>query len=344
MLRMVAGCWVSQAIHAAAKLGIADLLEGGPRGCDTLAAATGTHAGSLYRLMRTLASLGIFAEEADGRFRLTPLADCLRDTAPGSLRAFAVLLGEPSLWQAWGGLLHSMRTGEPAFDHVFGMPHFQYFAAHPEAGRLFAEGMTSRAGAENDAIVAAYDFSPYRTVVDVGAGEGSLIAAILRSSATARGVLLDLPHVVATARARLDAEASARCDFHDGSFFDAVPSGGDLYLLKKVIHDWDDERAGAILARCAAAMSADARLLLIEPVIAPGDGASFNKLLDLLMLVWTSGGRERTEAEHAALLGAAGLRIARVIPTATPLTIIEAVPLETGSPPFKVQPKRGERR
>ena len=325
MLRMVVGCWTSQAIHVAAKLGIADLLEDGPNGCDALAAATGTHADSLYRLMRTLASLGIFAEEPDGRFRLTPLADCLRSAAPGSLRAFAVMLGEPAHWRGWEALLHSVQTGRPAFDHVFGMPHFQYFAAHPEAGRLFNEGMTSRAGPENDAIVAAYDFSPFRTVVDVGAGEGSLIAAVLRSSATARGILLDLPHVVATARTKLGAEASARCDLREGSFFDAVPAGGDLYLLKKVIHDWDDERSRAILARCAAAMSDDACLLLIEPIIAQGDATAFNKLLDLLMLVWTSGGRERTEFEHAALLGSAGLRIRRVIPTATPLTIIEAV-------------------
>jgi hypothetical protein len=328
MLRMVVGCWISQAIYVAAKLGIADLLQDGPRTSAQLAGSTQTHAGTLYRVLRALASIEIFSEDDEGRFRLTPLAECLRSAAPGSLRAFAVMLGEAEHWRVWGDLLHSVRTGQPAFDHVFDMPQFQYFATHPESGRLFNEGISSRGGQENDAIVAAYDFARFATVVDIGAGEGGLLAAILKSTETTRGILFDLPHVVAAARTKFAGTQQAeRCGFGEGDFFDAVPSGADAYILKKVIHNWDDERALSILKSCAAAMSQDARLLLIEPVVSPDNQPSFNKLLDLQMLVWTSGGRERTESEHAALLRAAGLRMHRVVPTETPLRIIDAARL-----------------
>jgi hypothetical protein len=325
MFRMVVGGWISQAIYAAAKLGIADLLQNGPKTSEQLATSTQTHAGALYRVLRALASVEIFSEDDQGRFRLTPLADCLRSTAPGSLRAFTVMLGEPEHWRAWGDFLHSVRTGKPAFDHVFGMPQYQYFATHPESGRLFNEGITSRGGQENDAIVAAYDFARFATVVDIGGGEGGLLAAILSATGTTRGILFDLPHVVASARTALARTQHAeRFAFEAGDFFDAAPPSADAYILKKVIHNWDDERALSILKSCAAAMSRDASLLLIEPTVPAGNQASFNKLLDLQMLVWTAGGRERTEDEHAALLHAAGLRVHRVVSTATPLRIIEA--------------------
>jgi hypothetical protein len=327
MLHIAVGCWVSQAIYVAAKLGIADLLEDGPKPCDALAAATQTHSGALYRLLRALASLGVFAEETDGRFRLTPLAECLCTSAPGSLRAFAVMLGEEAHWRAWGEVLHSVQTGQPAFDHVFGMPHFRHFAANPEAGRLFNEGMTSRSGQENEAIIAAYDFSGLRRVIDVAGGQGTLLAAILQASSTTRAVLFDLPHVIATARSVLARSGQApRCELEEGDFFDKVPAGGDAYMLKKVIHDWDDERALSILKNCRKAMSSRGRLLLMEPVIPPGNEPSFNKLLDLLMLVWTSGGKERTEVEHRILLAAADFKVARVISTKSPVSIIEAQP------------------
>lgn len=326
MLRMVVGCWISQAIYVAAKLGIADLLQDGPRTSEQLAESTQTHAGTLYRVLRALASIDIFSEDNEGRFQLTPLAGCLRSAAPGSLRAFAVMLGEAEHWRVWGDLLHSVRTGQPAFDHVFGMPQFQYFATHPESGRRFNEGISSRGGQENDAILAAYDFARFATVVDIGAGEGGLLAAILKSTETTRGILFDLPHVVAAARPKFAGTQQAeRCGFGEGDFFDAVPPGADAYILKKVIHNWDDERALSILKSCAAAMSQDARLLLIEPVVSPDNQPSFNKLLDLQMLVWTSGGRERTESEHATLLRAAGLQMDRVVSTEATLSIIDAV-------------------
>lgn len=327
LLKMVSGCWVSQAIYVAAKLGIADLLRDGPKPCGVMADATRTHAGALYRVLRALASLGVFAEDEEGRFGLTPLAECLQTGVPGSLRAYAIMLGEEEHWRPWGDVLYSVRTGQSAFDHVFGMPHFRYFAEHPEAARVFNDAMTSRSGQENDAIISAYDFSDLEAVVDVGGGQGTLLAAILHASSSTRGVLFDLPHVIAAARPALErTEQAGRCEFRAGDFFDAVPAGGDVYLLKKVILDWDDERAGSILKNCRTAMASTGRLLLIEPLIPPGNSPSFNKLLDLLMLVWTSGGRGRTETEHRTLLASAGFELARVIPTKSAVSIIEARP------------------
>jgi hypothetical protein len=326
MLHMATGSWVSQAIYVAAKLGVADLLEDGPKPHAILAKATQTDPGALYRLLRALASLDVFTEDADGRFCLTPLADCLRTSAPGSLRAFAIMLGEQEHWQAWSNVLHSVRTGQPAFDHVFGLPHFKYLAEHPEAARLFNEAMTSRSGLENDAIIASYDFSGLRLVVDVGGGQGTLLAAILKATETPRGVLFDLPHVIAAVQAGMaHIGQDRRLQLQEGDFFDMVPAGGDAYVLKKVIHDWDDQQAISILKNCRHAMPRAARLLLFEPIVPPGNAPSFNKLLDLLMLIWTSGGKERTEAEHRMLLASAGFEPVRVIPTNSPLSIIEAV-------------------
>lgn len=328
LLHMVTGCWISQALYVTAKLGIADLLQEKPQSCTRLREATQTHAETLYRVLRALASVGVFVEDEEGRFSLTPLAEPLRTDVPGSLRAFAIMLGEPEHWRAWEGVLHSVRTGQPAFDHVFGIPLFQYFPTHPEAARIFDDAMTSRSAQENTAIIAAYDFTTAHTVVDVGGGQGSLLASILDVHPNACGVLFDLPHVLAPARTRLEsAGQAARWAFVAGDFFAAVPAGGDLYLLKKVIHDWGDERAQQILMNCHTAMSGTGRLLLIEPVIPPGNAPSFNKLLDLLMLVWNAGGRERTEREHQGLLASAGFRLSRVIPTRAGISILEAVPV-----------------
>jgi hypothetical protein len=324
MLRMLAGAWISQALYVAARLGVADLVCDNAKTAAELAEATRTNTDALYRLLRALAGLGVFEEQADARFALTPLAECLRSDVAGSLRAFAVMLGEKEHRHAWDHIMHSVRTGEPAFDHVFGAPHFQYFVGNPEAARIFNEGMTSRSGAENDAILAAYDFSKFSTVVDVGGGQGTLLASISRSAPETKCVLFDLPHVIAAERSAADrARRSLNYQMSAGSFFDAVPSGGDLYILKKVIHDWDDARASLILKNCRAAMSSEARLLVIEPVVPPGNAPSFNKLLDLMMLVWTSGGRERTESEHRAILSKAGLETLLVQQTSCPLVIVE---------------------
>jgi O-methyltransferase domain/Dimerisation domain len=327
LLYLAAGSWVSQAIYVAAKLGLADLLVASPQSAATLAATTGTHAGALYRVLRALASVGIFAEDDSRRFHLTPTAECLCSQAPGSLRAFAVMLGEQEHWRAWGEVLYSVKTGKPAFEHIFGMPRFRYFADHPQDARIFSEAMTSRSGQENDAIIAAYDFSELKSVIDVGGGQGSLLAAIVRATSDTRCVLFDLPDVIRTARNAANlAECGSRLEFAEGSFFEALPTGADAYMLKKVIHDWDDARATAILTNCRGAMPRSGRLLLIEPIIPPDNIRSFNKLLDLLLLVWHGSGKARTEAEHRAILASSNLAVARVMPTGSWLSIIEALP------------------
>jgi hypothetical protein len=318
LLDLVTGCWISQAIHVAAKLGIADLLASGPKSCGELAAATATDPGALYRVLRALASVRIFAEDAAGRFQLTPLAEELRTGSPGSLRALAIMIGEKEHWRAWESMLHSVRTGQSAFEHVFGAPLFRYFSEHGEAARIFDDAMTSRSGAENAAIISACDFSAARVVVDVGGGQGSLLASILRAQPDARGVLFDRPGV--------RVPASARCEFVAGDFFVNVPAGGDVYVLKRIIHDWDDDRARVILSNCRKVMRPDGRLLVIEPIVPAGNGPSFSKLLDMLMLVWQDGGRERTEAQHRSLLTAAGFRVNRMMPAAAGASIIEAMP------------------
>jgi ubiquinone/menaquinone biosynthesis C-methylase UbiE len=325
LLQMIAGFWLSRALYLAAKLGLADLLQEGPKSSADLAQQTGTHAPSLYRVLRALASVGVFTEDAQRRFALTPLGETLRSDVPGSLRAFTISeLGEDH-YPAWGEVLHSVRTGEIAFDHLFGMDVWQYRAQHPDEGRIFDAAMASFSSVVNAAIVASYDFSAIGKIVDVGGGDGSLIAAILKAYPGMKGVLFDLPHVSAGARRRIEAEGVAeRCEVVAGDAFTAVPSGGDAYLLKWIIHDWDDERSVALLKNCHRVMPAKGKLLLVEAIIPAGDSPSFHKFMDLNMLVMT-GGRERTEAEYRSLLDAAGFSLQNIISTQTEMSVLEAV-------------------
>ena len=294
---------------------------------EALAAAARAHPGALYRVLRALASVGIFAKDESGFFRTTPIAELLRTDSPESLRAFVIMLGEPESWVAWGDVLHSVRTGKPAFEHAFGVPLFRYMAEHHDAAQIFDEAMTRRSATENAAVVAAYDLAEASTVVDVAGGQGSLLLEILVAFPHLCGVLFDVPHVVDGARRLLrGTDIGSRCRLHAGDFFvDALPAYADVYVLTKVIHDWNDQRAREILQACRRAMSGNARLLLIEPVVPRGNEPSIAKLLDLFMMVWP-GGRERTEAEHQALLASAGLDMCRTIPTASALSIIEARP------------------
>jgi hypothetical protein len=325
MLGHIAGAWVSQAIYVAAKLGIADLLHAGPRPVSALAAATETHERSLYRVLRALASLGIFAEHPDGSFALTDAAECLRRDAPGSLRPYAIMMGESWTWRSCGEMLHSVRTGEAAFQHIFGMPTFDYHACNPESARISAEGLTSRSAVENAAVITAYDFSRSKLIVDVGGGQGTLLASVLDASPTSAGILFDMPHVADMAARLLQrADGDHRGRVQGGDFFQSVPAGGDLYLLKKVIHDWEDPEARTILQNCRTAMPPHGKLLLIELVVPSGNEPSFAKMLDLVML-FLAGGRERTADEHRELLASAGFRLERIIPTGSTVSIIEAV-------------------
>jgi len=328
MLQLIASFWMSRALYLAVKLGVADLLKDGPKHSEELARATGMHPPSLYRVLRALASVGVFAEDQQGRFALTPLAATLRTDVPGSLRAFALAELDEDHYAAWGDLPHSVRTGEVAFDHLFGMDVWRYRAQHPEEGRIFDEAMTSFSSVVNAAIVASYDFSSIKSIVDVGGGDGSLIAAILRANPSMQGVLFDLlPHVIKRAGQRIEKEGlSGRCQIVAGDFFAAVPRGGDAYLLKWIIHDWDDARSVALLRNIRRAMAEDGRLLLVEAVIPRDNSPSFHKFMDLTMLVMT-GGRERTEAEYRALLAAAGFRLTRIVPTPSEMRVIEGVPV-----------------
>ncbi len=318
---------LTQMIYVAVRLGVADVLFHGPKSAEALAVAVDAHPSSLHRLLRALASLGIFAEDSQGRFELTPLANLLRSDVPGSFRPFVLSYGEPWWWNAWGSLLHSVRTGETAFDHVHGRELFEYLGQHAQAARVFNANMTSMTTGEAQHVVTAYDFSGTRVLVDVGGGYGALAIAILMIHPKIRVVLFDSPAVAAGARAWIESAGVAdRCEVIGGSFFEAIPKGGDTYLLKDVLHDWDDDRAIAVLQKCHESMSSSARLLVIERIIPPGNTPSVGKLIDISMLVMT-GGRERTEPEYRALLQAGAFRVENVLPSDAEINIIEAVPV-----------------
>jgi hypothetical protein len=331
LLYLIAGAWIGQAVHVAAKLGIADVLESGSKTPSEIAAATGSHPGSLRRLLRTLASLGVFAEDAEGRFGLTTLADGLRSQAPISLRAFAIMLGDEMLWRPWGELHYAVQTGESAFAHVFGRGLYDYLGTHQEAAAVFDAAITDRARQENAAVVNAYDRWP-DTIIDVGGGQGSLLATILAHAPNARGVLFEVPQVMDGAKRMIDQTGFAqRCTVVSGDFFQNVPAEGDLYLMRRIMHGWSDEKATIILRNCRKAMAQSARLLIIEHVLAPGNEPSWGKMLDLQQLVLSAGGRERSEGEYASLLAATGFRLERVIPTSSTASLIEAVPVPEAS-------------
>jgi hypothetical protein len=325
LLKMIAGSFVSQALYVAARLGVADLLAREAQSPAELADATGAHAGSLYRMLRALASVGVFSERADGKFELNAASHLLRRDAEGSLRDTAIMFGEEWHWRVWGAAYESVRTGEAAFPRVHGAEVFPYLSANPDAARVFDRAMTSMSHTAAAAVSEAYDFSGVRLLADIAGGHGALLAGILRANPAARGLLFDRPQVIEGARERVEAEGvSGRVELVAGDFFEEVPAGADCYLMKYIIHDWDDERALAILGNCRRAMPEGARLLLVETVIAEGNAPHFGKLIDLEMLLFT-GGRERTEAEYRQLLARAGLRLTRVVPTRSPLSVVEAV-------------------
>lgn len=326
LLQMMTGYWCSQAIYVAAKLGIADLLVDGPMRCQDLAAATHSHAPSLQRVLRALASVGVFTESAPQQYALTPMAALLQTTAPGSMHALAIVYGD-ELFRAWGDFLYSVQTGQPAFEHHFGTGPFDYYAQHPEADRKFNEAMIGYSNQVASAVVAGYDFAPFGAVVDVGGGYGTILAAILHAHRTAQGILFDLPHVVADAEGFLTAAGVAsRCTRVGGDFFEAVPPGGDAYLLSQILHDWDDERSVAILKQCRQAMPEHGKLLVVEIVAPSGEEPSFGKWLDLHMLAIT-GGRERTAGEYDTLFQATGFALTRVIPTIAGPSVVEGAPV-----------------
>jgi O-methyltransferase len=325
MLQMLNAFLTVQALHVAAALGIADQLADGPRGVDELASITGAQRSSLYRLLRMLTGAGVFREELNGQFALTPLGTTLRSEAPDSVRDWALFVGAPEMWQVWGGLRDSVITGESAFQRVHGMPMWEYITGHPDLGTAFDRWMTRQSNQHNLALVASYDFSSCRLVADIGGGQGSTLAAILRANPYLRGVLLDLAHVVANPVPLVEAGVLDRCEAIGGDMLQAVPVGADAYVIKRVLMDWGDEQAATILRNCAAAMPEAGKALVVEMLMGTGDASSPGKSFDILMLLNQPGGRIRTEAEFRALFTAAGLRLTRVIPTASPNSILEGV-------------------
>ena len=325
LTQMIFGFMPAQAIATAAKLGIADLLKDGPCGIEDLARATGTHRRSLYRLLRALASVGVFAEDADGRFRMTELAEPLRSDAPGSLRAFAIYFGADFHLRVWEELPYSVTHGRPAFHHIHQQGPFEYLEGHPEHAKIFNDAMTSLSASVSEPIVNAYDFAGIRTIADVGGGHGLLLSAILKKNPAMTGILYDAASVAAGAKDLLAEEGvRGRCQVVAGDFFQSVPAA-DAYIMKHIIHDWEDEKSIQILRNCRRAMTDAGKVLIVEMVVPEGNASSPSKFLDLEMLLFLHS-YERTEKEYAELLAKAGFKLTRVIATDSPYSIVEGVP------------------
>jgi len=325
LTQLITGSLGSQAIYVAAHLGIADLLKDGPKNVDELARAANVDAPSLYRVLRALASFEVFAEREGGVFELTPTAELLRSDSPSSLRDLAIFMGEDWHWRVWGRTLYSVRTGKAAWDQEHGCEVFPFFAANPEAAKIFDNAMTSLSNLAIKAVIEGYDFSGIKTLVDVAGGHGRLLTAILDANPPINGVLFDQPHVIAGAKENKEVtKLGSRCGFVSGDFFASVPAGADAYIMKHIIHDWDDERALQILKNIRTAMNQNGRVLLVEAVITAGNTPDFGKLLDIEMLV-SPGGKERTAEEYRELFAKAGLRLTQIVPTKSPYSVIEAV-------------------
>jgi hypothetical protein len=311
-----------RALYVAAELGIADLLDAQSRPVDELAAATRTHADSLYRVLRLLASVGIFHELDDRRFEHSEMSRTLRSDHPTRTRSAVRMMGSDGMFGAFGAMRASLDAGAPAWDVAVGEPVFQWLSHQPDSATLFNDAMIGIHGGEPPAVAAAYPFAG--TVIDVGGGSGNMIVNVLRQHPQANGVVYDMPHVVPEAQARLAAEGlTGRARVEGGSFFDGVPAGGDLYILSHIIHDWDEASCLRILDHCRTAKAAGGKVLIVEMVVPPPNVAHPAKMLDLVMLT-VPGGRERTVDEYRALLAKAGLTLTRVVPTASPVSVIEA--------------------
>jgi hypothetical protein len=325
LLQMATGEWVARALHATAELGLADQLANAPRSAAELAGTMHVHAPSLHRFMRTLASLGVLTERPEQRYALTTLGEALRTGAPGSARATLLTFGSRWLQRSWDHLTYSIQTGKTGFEKAYEMPLFEYLAQHSDEASLFSETMVGFHGQEPPAVAAAYNFSTFNTIVDVGGATGNMLAAILSRHAGPSGVLFDLPHVVADAPLLLEKNGvRGRVKIEAGDFFKTVPSGGDAYLLSHIIHDWNEDQCLTILGHIHKAIKSNGRLLIVEMVLPDGDTLHPGKMLDMVMLL-LSGGRERTEREYSSLLSKASFKLTRIVPTSSAVSVVEAV-------------------
>lgn len=327
ILQFITNFWSSRAVYVLAKLGIPDLLKSGPKTAEELASATKMHAPSLFRVLRALASIGVVSATDDGRFALSPVSELLVTDAPGSLRWFTISELGQEHYPAWGNLMHSIKTGEIAFDNFFGVDIWKYFQQNPEEEAVFQNSMSGVTAATNEQIRSLYDFSNFGTVVDVGGGHGGLMTSILQTNPKVKGILFDAPQVIADARQKVEAAGLAdRCETVAGDFFKSVPAGGDLYMMKWIIHDWNDQQAVTILRNCRNQMQPGGKLIIVDCVVPENNEPDFSKFFDLNMLVMT-GGKERTKKEFEQILSAAGFKLLRVIPTEVPTSIVEAEPV-----------------
>jgi hypothetical protein len=325
LVQMAMGHWVSRIVYVAAKLDIAGRLANGPKSADELAGPTATDATALYRFMRSLATLGILNESDNRQFSLTPLGEALKADAPGAARSSVLTIASDWWFRGFGELMYSVQTSKSGFEKALGEPIFDFLGHSPEDASLFSETMIGFHGSEAPAVAAAYDFSDVGTLADVGGASGHLLTTILQRYPKTRGILFDLPHVVCDAPALIGARGlTDRVEIQSGSFFDGVPLGADVYLLSHIIHDWREDLCLTILGQCRQAMKPGGRVLIIEMVLPPAETPHPGKLLDVMMLVGP-GGQERTAPEYGVLLGKAGFRLNRVVPTASAVSVVEAV-------------------
>jgi len=325
IFQLATGYVISTALQLAVQVGVADHLAAGPRTAQQLAAATGTNEDALYRVLRALASVGVFDEVEPKRFALTPAADILRKDSPRSIHDIVLFIADPLHLRVYADAIESLRTGKPSAEKTLGQPVFAWFAEHPEYSSTFNNAMTNMSAAIVPAVLEAYDFVGIGVLVDVAGGHGQVLRSILRQYPAMRGILMDLDHVIAGAKPHIEADGLAdRCQAVAGDFFKAVPSGGDAYVMKHIIHDWDDERAGQILRSIHTAMgSKPGKVILLESVLAPGNEPGLGKIMDLEMLL-LPGGRERSAEEFRGLFDRAGFDLVRVVPTTSPVCVIEA--------------------
>ncbi|WP_428965041.1 methyltransferase [Micromonospora fluostatini] len=326
LLNLVQGAMVSQALYAAATLGIADELADGPLAPEEIGKRVDADPESTYRLLRVLAAYGVFAEREDKTFELTPMADALRTDAPLSMRRIARLMGHPTHWEDWGHFLEAVRTGEPSLPKVRGMSAWEYFGANPEYAQVFFAGMGNLSDLETVPVSQGYDYSPFGRIVDVGGGSGALLAAILERTPQASGVVFAPSSVEAAQQVLAQAGVADRCTIEEGSFLESAPAGGDAYILKHIVHDWPHEQAVAILRNVRSVIGPQGKLLLMESVVPEGNTPHSSKLVDLWLLLLV-GGRERTEAEYRKLLSDAGFALSKITETPAGVAIIEADPV-----------------
>ena len=322
MFQMITGFWITQIIGVAAKLGIAEHLHGGAKSADELAHLTGCDPSALFRVLRAAASIGVFQISRGDRFSLTPLGETLRSDVPGSMREMAIMQASKGHWLPWGKLEDAVRTGTPQALSTLGCELFDHYARSPDEAAAFTGAMANLSAIVASEVAAHVDTSGMARAADIGGASGVIIAALLQKNPSLHGIVYDLPHVMASARQKLEAQGLlARCDVVAGDFFKSVPAA-DLYVLKQILHDWNDEEATTILRNCAQAMTPRGRLVIVEMVI-PDDGSpSAAQLMDVNMLAILPG-RERTQAEYSALLKRAGLRFERLVPTHSPFQILE---------------------